>query len=289
MPGNWYTLSMIALFFMGTQRFLYKVSAQRGCNSAWTTFTFMGTVTFLSVISLLIFPEPVLGISYLIFIALVNSVSFTLATLTHMESLKHLPVSVAYPIIRLNVAVVVVFSLVFFNDRLSPYQIAGILIAIAVIAILTSESNSGKTEHRDIRRGFFLVFVCVVCGAVASISSKFAAMHTNKMAFMALSYFVGTLFSFLLKDRLIEETEGNRNKDAVTIGIAMGLLNFAGFYAFLSALDLGPLSIIVSIMGLHFVIPIILSKIIYSEKLTPIRILGILLTAVSVIFLKYEG
>jgi uncharacterized membrane protein len=67
----------------------------------------------------------------------------------------------------------------------------------------------------------------------------------------------------------------------------MGLLNFAGFYAFLSALAIGPLSIIVSIMGLHFIIPIILSTIIYSEKLTPLRILGVLLTTVSVIFLKY--
>ena len=67
----------------------------------------------------------------------------------------------------------------------------------------------------------------------------------------------------------------------------MGLLNFVGFYAFLSALAIGPLSIIVSIMGLHFVIPIILSTIIYSEKLTLIRIFGILLTIASVIFLRY--
>ena len=48
MTLNWDTLSLIALVLMGTQRFLYKLSAQRGCNSAWTTFTFMGTVTVLS-------------------------------------------------------------------------------------------------------------------------------------------------------------------------------------------------------------------------------------------------
>jgi drug/metabolite transporter (DMT)-like permease len=284
---NWYTLSLIALFFMGTQRFLYKVSAQRGCNTAWTTFTFMGTVTFLSVIFFFISHEPVSGIPFLLFIALINSVSFTLATLSHIEALNHLPASVAYPIIRLNAAVVVVFSVFFFHDRLSGYQIVGILIAIAVIILLAKESNGQDTTRRDIRRGFSLVAVCVVCGAIASISSKFAAMHTNKMAFIALSYFMGTLFSFAFRNRLETETTEAFRSDAVIIGIIMGLLNFAGFYAFLSALAIGPLSIVVSIMGLHFIIPIILATVIYSEKLTPLRILGVLLTTVSVIFLKY--
>jgi drug/metabolite transporter (DMT)-like permease len=287
MWGNWYTLSLIALFFMGTQRFLYKVSAQRGCNTAWTTFTFMGTVTFLSVIFFFISHEPVSGIPFLLFIALINSVSFTLATLSHIEALNHLPASVAYPIIRLNAAVVVVFSVFFFHDRLSGYQIVGILIAIAVFTLLARESNGQDTTRRDIRRGFSLVAVCVVCGAIASISSKFAAMHTNKMAFIALSYFIGTLFSFAIRNRLETETTAAFRSDAVIIGIIMGLLNFAGFYAFLSALAIGPLSIVVSIMGLHFIIPIILATVIYSEKLTPLRILGVLLTTVSVIFLKY--
>jgi uncharacterized membrane protein len=73
----------------------------------------------------------------------------------------------------------------------------------------------------------------------------------------------------------------------VIIGVVMGLLNFVGFYAFLSALTIGPLSIIVSMVGLHFVIPIILCTIVYSEKLTPGRILDVLLTVVSVIFLRF--
>jgi len=285
MSGNWYALSMIALLFMGTQRFLYKVSAKRGCNTAWTTFTFMGTVTLLSVVFFFISHEPITRIPFLAIVALVNSVSFTLGTLAHIEALKHLPGTVAYPIIRLNAAIVVVFSVIFFRDRLSEYQIIGILIAIVAIATLARESNSQKVERRDIRRGFSLVSVCVISGAIASISSKFAAMYTNKMAFMALSYFLGTLFSFALRNRLVPEAGEGRHTDAVIIGLTMGLVNFAGFYTFLSALARGPLSIIVSIVGLHFVIPIILCTVIYSEKVTPVRMFGVLLTVVSVIFL----
>lgn len=286
MSANWYTLSIIALFFIGTQRFLYKISVQRGCNAAVTTFTFMGTVTCISFVLLLFSDTPLGPISSLVFISLVNSISFTLATLTHMETLKYLPVNVAYPIIRLNLALVVIFSVLFFGDSLSVWQIAGIFVAIFAILILAKSPDTRETGVRDIRRGFLLLTVCVLSGAVASISSKFAAMETNKLAFITLSYLLGTSFAFALRNRVSEKKADSRNRDAVMIGICMALLNLVGFYLFLLALDRGPLSIVVSIISLHFVIPIVLSAIFYSEKLRKIHFIGIGLTVVSVIFLR---
>ena len=167
---NWYALSMIALLFMGTQRFLYKVSAQRGCNSSWTTFTFMGTVTFLSAISLFIYREALPSIPFLVFIALVNSISFTLATLTHIEALKHLPGSVAFPIIRLNAVVVVIFSVIFFHDRLSGYQIIGSLIAVAASVTLAGENTTEIITEPE-----------TSCGARLPISATkgFSAMRSG--------------------------------------------------------------------------------------------------------------
>jgi uncharacterized membrane protein len=76
------------------------------------------------------------------------------------------------------------------------------------------------------------------------------------------------------------------HKDALIIGVIMGLINFAGYYSFLKALSTGPLSIIASITGMHFVISIILSALIYKEKLTLLRILGIFLTVLSIILLR---
>lgn len=271
---------------MGTQRFLYKVSAQRGCNSALTTFTFMGTVTVLSTIFFFASHEPLTPIPFLLMIALVNSLSFTMATLTHMEALKRFQASIVYPLIRLNALIVVIFSVLFFKDRLSSYQVAGIFIGLMVMVILAREASDQKEADGKSNRGFSLVILSMLFGAVAVISSKFAAMHSHKLAFIALSYFFGTLLSFTFRNKLATEKSGEKKKDAVIIGVVMGLLNFAGFYAFLSALSKGPLSIIGSIMGLHFMIAVILSTIIYSEKLTPRRIMGVLMTLVSVVLLR---
>ena len=271
---------------MGMQRFLYKVSAERRCNTAWTTFSFMATVAILSSILFLVLEESVASLQFLLFIALVNSAAFLLATVTHIEALKNIPASVAYPIIRLSVVFVVIFSLLFFKDRPSFYQVIGIVLAMVVIVLLTRDFGDETTSYGRRKKGFICVFVALVAGAVAIISSKFAAMHTNKMAFIAVSYIASTFFALGLRKRLQTEEANANPKDALLIGFVMGLINFAGYYSYLKALSTGPLSIITSITGMHFIIAIILSALIYKEKLTPSRILGISLTVVSVILLK---
>ena len=286
MEANWYVLSLISLLFMGTQRFLYKVSAEKKCNAAWTTFSFMATVSILSWILFFLFDQSVQDVKFLLFIAFLNSSTFAFGTITHIEALKHIAVSVAYPIIRLNVVVVVIFSILFFNDQPSFYQVIGIISAMAVIAILTMHTDSQKLSYTNTRRGYILVFISFLCGSVASISSKFAAMYTNKIGFMATSYLIGTLFSFGLAKNLETGQENPKHRDALIIGVAMGLINFVGFYAFLKALAIGPLSIIVSIAGMHFVIAILLSALIYKEKLAPLRVVGIALSIVAIFLLR---
>jgi drug/metabolite transporter (DMT)-like permease len=283
---NWYVLSIVALVLMGVQRFLYKVSAERKCDTAWTTFAFMSTVTVLSVISFLSLSETVHDARMLLLTAGINSASFVLGTITHIEALKHVPSSVAYPIIRLNMGVVVLFSILFLHDPLSLHQVLGILLAMAVIAILTRDAEKGQNAYGSLRKGMVLVFVSLFSGSVASISSKFAAVYSNKLGFMALSYFLGALFSAALIGKSRKERSGGSRSDALWIGFLMGMINFVGFYTFLEALSVGPLSIIVSITGMHFVIAVLLSVIVYKEKLNRVRILSMTLAIASILFLR---
>jgi len=283
---RWYGFAVLALVLLGVQRFLYKVSVERKCNTAWTTRSFMATVAILSSVLVFALKESVSNIPYLFFIAFLNGGAFLIATVTHMEALKHIPAGVAYPIIRLNAVIVVLFSIFYFKDHLSLYQYMGIALAMAVIAILTRHLSNKEASFGSIKRGIIFVFISLLGGAGAAISSKFAAIYTNKMAFIALSYIISTLFSFGLRKTLEAEEVKNNQRDALIIGFCMGLINLAGFYSFLKALSLGPLSIIASITGMHFVIAIILSAVIYKEKLTASRILGVILTIISIILLR---
>ena len=284
---NWYTLAIIALILMGTQSFLYKVSAERNCNTAWTTFSFMATVAHLSSVVFFFRSESVPNITFTFFVGILNSSAFLVATMTHIEALKRLPSSIVYSIVRLNVVVVVLFSIVYFKDRPTYYQIAGIMLAVIVILILTRQPEAEEPSAGQTKGGLILVFVSLFCGSIASISSKFAAMHANPLTFMAISYLFSTLFSIGLRNKLQTEPAQANYKEALAIGLSMGLINFAGYYTFLKALSIGPLSIVIAIIGLHFVIAILLSVMIYKEKLTPPIIAGISLTILSVILLRH--
>ena len=279
---------MIALCAFGIQRFLYKVSAEKKCNTAWTTFAFMGTVAILSSLLFFVYGQSLYNIIFLIFISFINSASFLTGTITTIEALKSISTSVAYPVIRLNTAIVVIFSIGYFKDKLSVFQVMGIILAITVIFILTRTANNTPQNvvNQNFRRGIILTFIALASGAIAAISSKFAAIGTNHLAFIALSYALSMLFSFMLRNRLQGTEENPHHRIALIIGICMGIVNFGGFYALLRALSAGPLSIIISITGMYFVIAIVLSTIIYKERLTPLRLVGIVLTAISITLMR---
>ena len=284
--GSWYSLAIVASVLMGTQRFLYKVAAERGCSTFLTTFSFMATVAFLSCCAVVVFKVSVTNVRYLVLIALLNSGSFLLGTVSHIEALRTIPAMLAYPIIRLNIVIVALFSVFFFEDRLSVSQMLGIACAIAVIIILSREFQEKQGPRGATKRGTGYLCVALLCGAIAAISSKFAALYTNEMTFMALAYILSALFSLAIKDKLRAKQPTLINRDALIIGVGMGLINFVGYYTFLIALARGPLSVIAAITGMHFVIAIVLSAVIYREPLTGPRLGGVALAALSVLMLR---
>jgi drug/metabolite transporter (DMT)-like permease len=247
----------------------------------------MATVALLSSVVFFLRSESAPNITFTFVVGILNSSAFLVATITHIEALKRLPSSIVFSIVRLNVVVVVLFSIVYFKDRPTFNQIAGTILAVFVILILTRQPDAEEPSAGQTKGGLILVFVSLFCGSVASISSKFAAMHANPLTFMAISYLFSTLFSIGMRNKLQTEPVQANYKEALAIGLLMGLLNFAGYYAFLKALSLGPLSIVIAIIGLHFVIAILLSVMIYKEKLTLPIIAGISLTILSVILLRH--
>ncbi|MDX9785551.1 MAG: DMT family transporter [Desulfobacterales bacterium] len=284
---SWYIYSIAALLLLGVQRFFYKVAAEKQCSTAWVTFSFMLTVTLLSGGLFLAGQRQEQQFLSLVTIAFLNSAAFLLATVAHIEALKYVSASITYTIIQLNVVVVVIFSMLYFKDRITPMQSAGLLLAVIAMMILARQMHhdAGAGERR--RRGIWFVGLALIGGAAASVSSKFAAMHTDKLAFMALSYLMGMVGSLWINKTLPSgKPHDARLKEAVIIGILMGFFNFAGFYAFLVALETGPLSLIATIVGLHFVISILLSAIIYREKINPAGVVGLFLTIISIVLLR---
>jgi drug/metabolite transporter (DMT)-like permease len=286
--SSWFGYSLIAFFLMGIQGFLYKVAAERRCDTARTTFVFMSTVAILSFALWIYLGESVGNLTALIILALVNSLSFLVATMTFIEALKFIPATTAFSVARLNLVILTVFSFAWFHDQLSPYQVTGIAIALIAMLILTKGMGKNGKQHEHSKRGAVFLVISLFASAIAGISSKFAAMYVGKLSFLAIVYTIAAISSLAYtKKQTPIEPQGD-HMTTLVIGSAMGILNFVGFYAFLSALSHGPLSLVASITGMHFVVSVALSILIYREKLTYARIAGFLLTIISIIFLRLQ-
>jgi drug/metabolite transporter (DMT)-like permease len=286
--SSWFAYSLAAFFLMGIQGFLYKVAAERRCDTARITFIFMATVAVLSFIFWAHLREPMGNLATLTILAFVNSLTFLAATMTFIEALRFVPATTAYSVVRLNLVILTIFSVVWLHDRLSIYQISGIVIALAAMLTLTKGMNEDRTRQEHSKRGFVFLIISLFASAIAAISSKYAAMYVGKLSFLAFVYSIGALSSAVLfKKPNINVPQGN-NTATITIGVAMGILNFVGYYAFLLALSKGPLSLVASITGMHFVISVLLSAVVYRERMTPARIIGFLLTIASIVLLRFE-
>ncbi|EFI33863.1 protein of unknown function DUF6 transmembrane [Desulfonatronospira thiodismutans ASO3-1] len=283
---TWYVYSLSALVLMGLQRFLYKVAASKNCSTFRTTFVFMATVGVLAGAVTLIRRPEIADPGFLVFISLANSLTFASATLCHIQALKYVPVAVAYPLIRMNIVLVVLFAVFFLQESLALQQVLGLLFSLATVWILGRDKNS-DFQVSGRARGLLLVFLAMLAGGLSAITCKFAADYTDIWAFMALSYIFSTLFTLALAPRMFAASQDpGPGRLALGIGLLMGLLNLAGFYLFLRALALGPLSVVAVVNGMNFLVPVLLAAIFFRERLDAYRFLGLALAVAALWLLR---
>jgi drug/metabolite transporter (DMT)-like permease len=282
---NWYLYSLLALLLIGGQRFLYKVAAAKECSTFRTTFSFMATVALLAAgVCLWRWPDiPSAG--FLLFISLANSLTFASATLCHIQALKYVPAAVAYPLIRMNIILVVLFAVIFLQENLSWTQILGLVFSLAAVWALSLDRSSDFRAGMQ-GKGLALVGLALLAGGLSAITCKYAAEHTDLWAFISLSYILSTLLTLVLAPRMFSRSQAGKGGLDLGIGLAMGILNLVGFYMFLRALALGPLSIVAVINGMHFLVPVLLAAVIFKERLGPSRILGLLLAVAALGLLR---
>lgn len=283
---GWFACALAALLLMGVQRFLYKVAAERSCDTLLTALSFMATVTVISTAAFFAGGAEVKDLRALLLAGFANSLAFLAATLSHIEALKRLPAAIAYPLIRLDAVLVVVISIVFFHERMLGRQGIGIFIAVFAALLVARDRNRIQAPFAPSSRGFLFVAMAILAGTAAAVSSRFAVLHTDKTAFIAVSYGLSTIFAFIMGRGSVNGKVPERFRSSLFIGVSMGILNVAGYYAYLEGLSRGPLSLVTVITGMHFVVAVIFSLLIYRERLSPVSFAGIVLAVLSLVLIR---
>ncbi len=281
---EWFILALLAALSYGLQNFLYKVAAEKRLNAAWTTFSMMLTVAFFGMVLFFLLGKQIENVGLLLGLSLFASLSFCTSILLRIEVLKYIPASVSFPIIRMGVVIVVLFSIFYFKETLSFFQVIGIILAISVAFILSKNEKKDKMR-KNYRLGVLLLIFAVLVSVGSNIAVKFVAINLDIVTFLFVSYTINTFYSLGLSRKLQGDGDSNNHGQAIILGIIIGFANLVGIFLILSSLKTGPLSIVNTINSLSFVIPIILSIILYGEHITRRRVLGFILSILAVVLL----
>ena len=107
----------------------------------------------------------------------------------------------------------------------------------------------------------------------------------DPLSFITVSYFIGFLFALIVrkkaKRRLTKKVAGR----SILFGLIIGLINFFSFFLQLNALSIGQASVIFPLTSLSVYVAVVLSILVFREKVSLKKSLGILFSIIAILLL----
>ena len=136
---NWFTLAVLAFLGFGLTNFMFKVGERLGVSVAVLTIVIYAAGTVFSVLWFLsqkqltlgaVDPKPVV-------IGLIAAAFSIIGTIAIQQAFRGGQASLISPIVALNGIIVVVGSLLIFNEVITPKQLIGVVLALLAVVLIT--------------------------------------------------------------------------------------------------------------------------------------------------------
>nr|WP_326127648.1 EamA family transporter [uncultured Oscillibacter sp.] len=188
-----------------------------------------------------------------------------------------------------SIVVCLLFSAVYWGDRLTLLQIAGISVMLAAFVVL----NGGGIDFRDVKRGYFLwvaslFFTNGIYGVLMDAQQRLHAQERNEMIIVTfLSSGVVSLLYLLLTQRGHPARAFRMGGAAWGLAVGSGLCAAFAVYTLMTLLAYIPGYILYTVCnGSLLVLSAILCRIVLKEKMTKMTLAGIALSVISIILLS---
>ncbi|MGD9781739.1 MAG: EamA family transporter [Kiritimatiellia bacterium] len=292
----WVVYTVCATVLYGGLNFLFKVAAERGHDTDGlvnvvglaVTALALGTLPFTTPRPWAAFTGPVLGFAFF------NGLFFALGSLAKYGALKRAPAAIVFTLNRLNTLGVVAIGFSLFGETPRPVQVLGIAAGLGVLAVVAVEQREHVRSARNsaVAAGIVLALGSALFTALSmTVGKLMAETAENRIAYIAASYAL-VFLSTGARDAVRRRRSGRGRRrfdlEMAGFGFAIGALNYAGYFLVLQAFGSGPISLSQAIFSSSIVVPILLSRWVYGEKLTPLRwtALGLALLSVALIGAK---
>lgn len=188
-----------------------------------------------------------------------------------------------------SIVVCLLFSAVYWGDRLTVLQMAGIALMLAAFVVL----NGGGIDFQGVKRGYFfwvvsLFFTNGVYGVLMDAQQRLYPHERNEMIIVTFfsSGFVSLIYLFATQKKSWAQAF-RMGKAAWGFAVGSGLCAAFAVYTLMVLLAYIPGYILYTICnGSVLVLSAVLCRIVLKENMTKMTVAGILLSAVSITLLS---
>lgn len=220
----------------------------------------------------------------ILFLNLFLGVIFTIATFLVLEALRIGNSSLIATISWSYAWIVVIFSLIFFNEKVDITQIISILVILSGLVLSTVNFKDLKANilnDRSIRLAFLAL-------ALFGIYFTFIKIPSKEVGWFWPSYItdiVGLIIMIFYGLRKFNFSKKHLSSiGAIAISdVLVGTGNFSYNYA----VSIGASSIIAPIAGSSLTLYVLLSFLVFKDKITKQQVLGIVTTLVGIVLLSF--
>lgn len=196
-----------------------------------------------------------------------------------IESMTNLSAGMCSTIYRLNLALVVPLSMLFFGETLTLNKYFGVALAIAaVLAFLPAPGK--KSDASGDKKAFILPLIMIITASIfragLGLACKYGPMVGASPNGINLIIEVIWIISGLAYFFLKEKDQCRPDAKVVYYGIVSGIMVAGIIFFMVLALRYGNASVVLPIAQMSFLATFILSVIFLKEKITALKILALL-------------
>jgi drug/metabolite transporter (DMT)-like permease len=233
---------------------------------------------------------PILYKSNWIYFAIFIGVLLFTTLLLIQYATQHIGMTITTIACKMSVVFPVMFSMVYFHEKIMLTKILGIALALFSVFLLIRKEDSQQKKKSML---LLLIPLWLFLGLGISdslvkfiqqtyISSEQASLFTSTL--FTFSLFAGLIWGVFRKDFFRQFLHVN----TIMVGIILGISNFSSLYFLLYALNFSKLdsSIVFGLVNIGIIIfSLLLGSFIFKEKMQPLNRIGILVAVLSIVLM----
>ena len=287
----WFYYSLLVLIFYGIKDFLLKIGVQNKCSEVTIMFTYSLSVWIIGTLLFAVHGGSLQNIIPICVLAFYNGILSIGVNVFRYSALKYLPAAVAYPLFRSSILFVVIGSFLFLHENLTTVQYLGIVLILLSSQLIARRDGNEKKKYKNYGLGMLFIAGAILCNILTPfLVYRAVEMHTDIAFFIAASYFFSTMFLlpslFLHKSKKKKHFPTKHFTRSIVYGVLIGGLNFAGFFSYMLAQQTGTVALVSVVSSLSVIVLVGFCAVLYKERLTVTRIIGVAISIVSLLLLQ---